>query len=64
MQYRWHLYYTIAQLKNLIKDLKVNLSEGNIDFLKKKNSFKEFGNENIKSIKNFLNKNNINIRLK
>ena len=38
--------------------------EGNIDFLKKKNSFKEFGNENIKSIKNFLNKNNINIRLK
>ena len=36
--------------------------EGNIDFLKKKNSFKDFGSENIPNIKKFLKKNNINVR--
>ncbi len=38
------------------------LEEGNIDFLNKKTSFKDFGNENIISIKNFLQKNKINTR--
>ena len=36
--------------------------EGNIDFFKKKNSFKDFGSENIPNIKKFLKKNNINVR--
>ena len=64
MQYRWHQCYTIMQLKNLIKDLKVSLNLRVILIFLKKKFFKEFGNENIKSIKNFLKKNNINIRLK
>ena len=39
------------------------LEEGNIDFLKRKISFKSFGNEDIISIKNFLKENQINVRL-
>lgn len=38
------------------------LEEGNIDFLKRKTSFKNFGNENISSIKHFLKENNLNVR--
>ena len=51
-------------IKELIERADSNfLEEGNINFLKRKISFKSFGKENIISIKNFLKENNINVRL-
>ena len=53
-----------SAIKQLIERADSNfLEEGNIDFLKRKTSFKSFGNEDIVSIKNFLNENQINVRL-
>ena len=37
-------------------------SEGNIEFLKKRNSFKIFGDDNIHSVKKYLSANQINVR--
>ncbi len=51
-------------IKELIERADSNfLEEGNIDFLRRKTSFKSFGNENIISIKNFLKENRINVRV-
>ena len=51
-------------IKELIERSESNfLVEGNVDFLRKKTSFKNFGDENIVSIKNFLKENHINVRL-
>ena len=51
-------------IKQLVERADSNfLEEGNIDFLKRKISFKSFGNEDIISIKNFLKENQINVRL-
>ena len=38
------------------------VDEGNIEFLKKNNSFKMFGNDDLKSIRKKLNKNHIKLR--
>lgn len=53
-----------SAIKQLVERADSNfLEEGNIDFLKRKISFKSFGNEDIISIKNFLKENQINVRL-
>lgn len=53
-------YATINQKKNILDSYK---EEGNIEFLKQKNSFKMFGTENLIDIKSKLNTNKINLRI-
>lgn len=51
-------------IKEISERLENNfLEEGNINFLKKKTSYKKFGDENIINIKNFLKNNNVSIRI-
>ena len=54
------LHYSAIKKNKMINNEFVD--EGNIEFLKKNNSFKMFGNDDLKSIRKKLKKNNIKLR--